>query len=113
MTIKVADIEQRIYEKRGNVAAVARSFGVARSTIYRRAEKSPRLQLALEEARETMIDNAEVELYDQALNGNIAALIFFLKTQGKRRGYTERHEVTGADGDSLVVRLDWGDNADD
>jgi hypothetical protein len=45
-----------------------------------------------QEARETMLDNAETELYEQALNGNTTALIFLLKTQGKGRGYVERQE---------------------
>jgi hypothetical protein len=52
-----------------------------------------------------MLDNAETALYDDALNGNTTALIFFLKTQGKSRGYTERQELTGADGDVITIRV--------
>ncbi len=42
-------------------------------------------------------------LYDQAKAGNTTAMIFWLKT---RAGWkeTERHEVTGADGNDLVVK---------
>jgi hypothetical protein len=35
-------------------------------------------------------------------DGNVAATIFFLKTQGKRRGYIERQEVTGAEGAPII-----------
>jgi hypothetical protein len=42
---------------------------------------------------------------------NPAAIIFFLKTQGKSRGYVERQEVTGADGKKLfeVTIIDGAD----
>lgn len=109
MGVSILAIEKAIREKRGNLAAAARLLGVSRYTVYKRLEKSQRLQRALSEARETMLDNAETTLYDEALNGNTTALIFFLKTQGKSRGYTERQEVTGADGGELTVRLSWGD----
>ena len=50
----------------------------------------PALITALTEARETMLDTAESVLYSKILAGDITALIFFLKTQGKSRGYIER-----------------------
>lgn len=107
--MKNADIERLLVEKRGNIAATARALGVTRKTVYKRIDKSDKLQEILHDARETMLDNAETTLYDEALNGNTTALIFFLKTQGKSRGYVERQEMTGADGDALRVRfIDYG-----
>jgi len=49
MPILLKDIEERIYTKRGNMAAVARSFGVSREAIYKRVRKSAKLQAALAE----------------------------------------------------------------
>lgn len=55
--------------------------------------------LRLEE--ETRLDKAEKKL-DQLIGaGDTTALIFYLKTKGKKRGYIERTEITGADGDKL------------
>lgn len=65
---------------------------------------------ALESARETMLDNAESILYKKVLEGSTVELLFFLKTQGKDRGYTERQELTGANGGAIVVN--WGDSAE-
>ncbi|RMG93171.1 MAG: hypothetical protein D6706_15885 [Chloroflexi bacterium] len=109
--ISVADILPLIEEHNGNVAAIARHFGVGRATIWRRIEKSPVLQQSLQDARETMLDNAESALYKAVLEGEAWAVCFFLKTQGKNRGYTERqeHDVQG----SLHIELKWGDGDTD
>jgi len=45
---------------------------------------------------------AESELMKLIKEGNVAATIFFLKTQGKKRGYVERQEVTGAEGAPII-----------
>lgn len=103
--VKIADVEPLIAKNRGNIAAVARALGVSRVTVHKRIRESAGLQEALSEARETMLDNAETALYSAALNGNMTALIFFLKTQGKSRGYTERQELTGADGQPMQVQV--------
>jgi hypothetical protein len=107
--ITVQAIKDAIKLKRGNISAVARSFDVSRNAIDNRINKSDVLKAALQEARNTMLDNAETALYDDALNGNTTALIFFLKTQGKSRGYIERQEHTGADGDVIRVTLKHDD----
>jgi hypothetical protein len=90
----------------GNVAAIARRYRLSRRTIKRRCDRSPSLREALEDARETMKDNAESSLYSRILSGDITAIIFYLKTQAKDRGYIERVEHTGKDGAELVVKPD-------
>lgn len=110
--ILVSDVEPLIEPSSGNIAAIARKLGVSRGTVYNRIAESPTLQERLEDARESMIDNAESMLYKKAMEGSTAELLFFLKTQGKRRGYTERQELTGADGGPLLV-VNWDDATDD
>ena len=78
----------------GNISAVARAFKTNRQKIYDFMEQHPTVKRAREEARESMLDNAESALYRQALNGDTTALIFLLKTQGYQRGYQERQHVT-------------------
>ena len=100
-----------IDEYSGNLSAVSRALGVNRLTVYRFMAKHPTVKQALDEAREKMIDNVESKLYSKALDGDTTAMIFFLKTQGKGRGYVERQEVTGADGGAVLVK--WDDENND
>lgn len=104
-----ADVEQHIEPTKGNVAAIARALGTSRGTVWNRIQSSPPLQKLLADARETMLDNAESSLYRAVLAGEAWAVCFFLKTQGKSRGYVERQEVSGADGKEVVFRVVYGD----
>jgi hypothetical protein len=104
-------ISEKIVEKRGNLSAVARAFGRSRTWLYNVLnDKYPELWDVVEDARESLIDDAESELQKQMFKGNIAALIFFLKTQDKKRGYVERQEYTGKDGQEIVINLSWDNN---
>jgi hypothetical protein len=102
-TPSVKDIEPLVERYKGNIAAIARHFGVSRGTIYNRMAESVTLKAAMEDERQTMLDNAESALYKQAMEGNTTALIFLLKTQGKQRGYTERVEVQERDWRDEVI----------
>lgn len=93
--LKTDTVIDAIYEMHGNLTAVARKFRTTRNRMYRFVDKHPSVKDALEESRERMLDNAESVLYRKVLSGeDTTALIFFLKTQGARRGYTERQHVT-------------------
>lgn len=109
LKISVADVLPLVEQNKGNVAAIARKLGVTRGTIWNRCKESPTLMAALEDARESMIDNAESMLYKKVIDGDVTALIFFLKTQAKSRGYVERQELTGTNGQDLRIRLQFGD----
>ena len=91
-SISIDDVLNVMDKYNGNVAAIARHYGVSRGTVYNRINESVELADALKDSRESIIDDAEAELYKQIKAGNTTALIFFLKTQGKGRGYVERQE---------------------
>jgi len=82
-----------VLEKTGGLLKpAATKLGITRQTIYEWIEREPELKEALATIRESMVDMSEGALYKQISEGNTAAILFLLKTQGKHRGYIERSE---------------------
>jgi len=94
-----------VMEAQGLISVAARRLGVDRSAIYQAAKKHPEVKQAIEDARERTTDLAEGKLFQKINDGDNTAIIFYLKTQAKQRGYVERQEVTGAEGGELTVRV--------
>jgi len=111
MALTVKQVKKAIEQKDGNVSEVAESFGVDRSTIYRKIQKHKELKIALEDAREKFVDFTESKLKSEVRKGNITAIIFTLKTIGKHRGYVERQEYDHSGSINLMVS--WDDDTND
>ena len=90
-----------IRKNRGMVPKAARSLGCKRDTIYRAAERHASVRQALEDEREVRLDQAEQALFKAIDAGEGWAVCFYLKCQGKRRGYVERQEIVSR-GDGRV-----------
>ncbi len=116
----------------GNVSAACEAVGISRVTYYEYL-KSEDFKTEVDSIEEGNLDFAESKLRE-LMNGvmlidaeggvyqdrpNPTAIIFFLKTKGKKRGYVERQELTAADGKDLIPavvteKIDkiWGKDAD-
>ena len=99
------EVIQAIEKSQGIISYVAKRLGCSRKTVYNYIDRYITVKEALAEARDNQVDYVEGKLLEQINSGNITAIIFYLKTQGKHRGYSERHEVTGADGNALEFKL--------
>jgi hypothetical protein len=108
--LKSEKVIKAIEDTRGNVSAAAKSLRVSRTTLYKYINERATVKAALDEARETMLDNAESALYRAVLNGESWAVCFYLKTQGKSRGYVERAELTGAGGGPVRINVTLADD---
>lgn len=67
-----------------------------------RIEKNEELKRMIGEKRESTIDHVESALMQLIDSGNPAAIIFFLKTRGRERGYSEQLKLT-SEGHKLIV----------
>ena len=117
-TIKKANTRRRykpsliieaIVEAHGLLSDAARALGCSRKTLYSYMDEFPEVREAYEDANEKTKDFAESKLFDAISKGNITAIIFYLKTKAKDRGYIERQELTGAEGADLSIDIKWAD----
>ena len=106
MILTELEVEEQILEHHGNMAAVARHFGVTRGAVWIFCRDHEYLREVFKDCRESMKDNAESSLYASLMAGHAWAIMFFLKCQAKDRGYVERQEMTGADGGPIATSLE-------
>lgn len=82
----------------GVVTAACEAVGIARETHYRWMREDEEYKKAVEDLDGVALDVAESKLFEAISSGNIVAIIFFLKTRGKVRGYIEKSELTVSKG---------------
>jgi hypothetical protein len=93
---KITDYEIIMAARRahGIIGFTARILGVDRSYLDERIHNSQKLKLVFANERENIIDIAEAKLFESVANNAPWAILFLLRTIGKRRGYTEEFNTT-------------------
>lgn len=109
MALTKEQVEHAIKKTAGNISACARELGVARNTVYNKIEQHAELAQLLADTREELVDIAESALRREVINGNITAIIFTLKTQGRTRGYIEKQELEQSGAIEISVTYDRPD----
>jgi len=77
----------------GVITAACETSGIPRRTVYNWIRDDEEFKEAVNDTNEVALDFAENALHRQIKDGVPASTIFFLKTKGKKRGYTERQEI--------------------
>ena len=102
----VEAFREAIRGSHGVKAAVAAAVGCSRSTVDKYLAEYPELAEALDEARSGLVAAATSALVRDVMHAESddhhRAYMFVLKTFGKDEGFTERQEITGADGAPLL-----------
>jgi hypothetical protein len=83
----------------------AQVLGCTTRTLRNYALRYPKVQAAILEHRQQIVDKAEKALVTGIENGEQWAVVLALKTLGKDRGYVERSEITGADGAPMQIKI--------
>ena len=77
----------------GIVTTACERANIARQTHYNWMKTDADYKAAVHLIHERTLDFAESSLHKAIKDGDVAAVIFYLKTRGKARGYVERQEV--------------------
>jgi len=91
-------ILEALEQSLGVVTTACKKVGIGRTTFYQWLKDDEEFAKQVDDISNITLDFAESQLHKQIKDGNTSATIFYLKTKGKKRGYIERQEITGADG---------------
>lgn len=80
-------------ESRGIVAPACRKAGIGRTQFYKWLKEDKAFADAVADIEEVQLDYVEEKLLQNVEKNDTQSILFYLKTKGKRRGYTERTEV--------------------
>jgi hypothetical protein len=89
-TKKLMDTIEECY---GIQIEVAKKLDVTRLTVSNWIAKDPKLQVAVKLARESLYDVVESKLLQNIKDGKETSMIWFMKTQMRNRGYTDKAEL--------------------
>lgn len=117
-----AEILAALEEHKGIVSIACKAIGFTRSTFYRWLDEDPEFKKAVEELHEVALDHVESKLFEKIDGVSISkgqdedgndivynvppsdtAIIFYLKTRGKKRGYIEKSEMGFTDNEGNDV----------
>lgn len=79
-------------ESHGIVSYACQKSWITRSCYYKWRELDQKFKEKAEEVEEETIDVVESKLLTAINNDDLTAIIFYLKTKGKKRGYVEKVE---------------------
>jgi len=77
----------------GVVSAACQMCNISRETFYTYMEKDSEFKKQIEDLENFTLDFVETQFLKNIQQGNTAEILFYLKTKGRNRGYTERQEL--------------------
>lgn len=100
----VEQVITALTESKGMVTVAAKKLGCSPTTVHNYIAKHTTIRDAMDAARDSQLDFAELKLFEEIKNNNTTAIIFYLKTVGKRRGYVERSEQVNYNVDAELLK---------
>lgn len=91
--LKESEIVKALELNCGVISDTAKMLRTSYARLKDFIESNPSLKQATEELQEVKKDLAESELNKHIRKGNLTAIIFFLKTKAKDRGYVESMDL--------------------
>ena len=74
----------------GIISTACEAVGVSRTTYYKYYNEDRDFKQSVDSISDITLDFAESKLFELIKEKNVTAIIFYLKTKGKKRGYVEK-----------------------
>ena len=104
-----ADMIRALETNLGIVSNACKTVGIERKTHYRWLEDDAEYAASVAAIQEHALDYVEHQLFKLVQNMETAAIIFYLKTKGKGRGYIERYQTQEVKPGPFVIETDRSD----
>lgn len=102
--INKARMLEALERNRALVNVSCREVGIAPSTHRKWMQEDPEYRESFGYILGLKGDSVENKLDEKIEEGDLTAIIFYCKTKLKNRGFNERTEITGANGEPLIPR---------
>ena len=91
--IKKNKLLESLRNNLGNITLSCQETCIDRGTYYNLMEKNAEFRKEVEDIQNICIDVVENALFRNVRAGDTTAIIFYLKTKGRKRGYSEKQEI--------------------
>lgn len=91
--ITYGEVEEAIWSSQGSIGAVARSLRISVYHVQSIFKRFKLLEQEFIEFKESLLDEVEDCLLTRIRMGDTIAMMFYLKCQGKQRGFVERADA--------------------
>lgn len=92
----------------GIISVACKTCNISRKSFYNYLEADKEFAEKVRAIEETQADFVESQLLKAIKNDDTTAIIFYLKTKGRKRGYTERQELDlTTKGESLTPTVNF------
>lgn len=109
MSVPSVDKKQKMLEaleyNLGIVSHSCKSANVSRAAHYKWLQEDEDYKKQVYEISESAIDFVEGKLFESIKNNNIAAIMFYLKSKAKHRGYVEKQIVGVEETKEFTVKV--------
>ena len=103
--LKKEQLLKALEKSLGIVSTACESIGISRTTYYKYYNEDKDFKRSVDSIGDIALDCAESQLFELIKEKNVTAIIFYLKTKGKKRGYIEKQEVNHNSNNITGIRL--------
>jgi len=99
---KAQEVIDALRKADGYISQAAALLGCTTVTVYDYKKNFKSVEIAWNDIREKRHDFVESSLNTAIKDGNVTAMIFYLKTQARDRGWSEKQEIDVTSGGERV-----------
>ena len=106
------DLLEALHKSLGVVTTACERTGIGRTTYYDWYRNDPEFKTQVDSLEDVALDFTESKLHERIREGDTTAIIFHLKTRGKKRGYVERQEIATDPTSKINIEIVGGADKD-